>query len=99
MSFSFCQGFSWFFASPKKFGRKFRGEILKFEVRNLEDYSPKFAVKPHVACKPLNFNRLQKCSENGRFCQYFLSILPYVAIHRKVNKVKKTGHNLCISET
>jgi hypothetical protein len=65
MSFSFCQGFSWVFASPKKFDRKFRGEILKFEVGNLEDYSPKIAGKPQAACKPQNFNRLQKCSENG----------------------------------
>ena len=29
----------------KKFDRKFRGEILKIEERNLEDFHLKFAVK------------------------------------------------------
>jgi hypothetical protein len=33
----FCQYFSMKFWSPKEFDRKFRGEILKIERRNLED--------------------------------------------------------------
>ena len=32
-------------ANPFGFDRKFRGEILKIERRNLEDLPPKFAAK------------------------------------------------------
>ncbi len=40
------------------FDRKFQGEILKIERRNLEDLSPKFAVKLRRFFKLLIFNTL-----------------------------------------
>ena len=39
--------------------RKFRGEIFKFKGRNLEDFHPKFAVKPRAILKPLIISVLQ----------------------------------------
>jgi hypothetical protein len=36
--------YQWF-ENSLDFDRKFRGEILKIERRDLEDFSPKFAVK------------------------------------------------------
>ena len=46
------------FSYPKKFGRKLRGEILKIEEGNLEDFSLKIAVKLQGFCKLLNFSSL-----------------------------------------
>ena len=45
-------------ATPLGFDRKFRGEILKIERRNLEDFPPKFAVKLLGLFKPLIINTL-----------------------------------------
>ena len=54
-----------------RFDRKFRGEILKIERGNLEDFSLKFAVKLWGIYKPLKFSGLQNLRENGLFCQDF----------------------------
>ena len=69
-----CQDFSTDFWLPKRFDRKFRGEILKIERRKLQDFSPKFAVKLQEICKPLKFSDLQNLRKNGRFCQNFWQI-------------------------
>ena len=77
----FCQDFSTFFCLPKESDRKFLGEILKIEGRDLEDFSPKFAVKPRTICKLLIISNLQKQPKNSPFCQVFLPIFPRVATH------------------
>jgi hypothetical protein len=71
MSIPFCQDFSKNFGYPKRFDRKFRGEILKIERGNLEDFSLKFAVKLWGIYKPLKFSGLQSQRGNGLFCQDF----------------------------
>jgi hypothetical protein len=53
-----------------KFDRKFRGEILKIERRDLPILSPKFAVKHRLVLNPLIISVLQ----NGLFLAYFVKI-------------------------
>ena len=55
----------------KKFDRKFRGEILKIEERNLEDFPPKFAVKLQLILNLLIINTLQKQPKICCFVKYF----------------------------
>ena len=61
----FCQVFLSIFGHPKRFDRKLRGEILKIERRNLEDFTLKFAVKPGPIYKPLKFSDLQNHWKKG----------------------------------
>jgi hypothetical protein len=51
--------------ASEKDDRKFRGEILKIERRDLEDFSLKFAVKLGGVCKPLKFSGLRNGGEKG----------------------------------
>ena len=78
-----CQDFSWDFCATEDFGRKFQGEIFKISPLNLQDLSPKFAVKLETKYKSLIFNNLQKQCKNGPFCQIILPIFPYVVIRLK----------------
>ena len=71
----FCKDFSWFFGLPKKLDRKFRGEILKIERRNLEDFPPKFAVKLWSIFKLLIINDLQNLRKMPRFVKIFYQFL------------------------
>ncbi len=53
------------------YDRKFRGEILKIEGRNLEDFHPKFAVKPRAILKPLIISVLQNRLNFVNFVKIF----------------------------
>jgi hypothetical protein len=86
---SFCQNFSWNFTSPKELDRIFRGEILKIERRNLEDLSPKFAVKFGTIYKSLKFSGLRDERKNSPFCHYFLPTER--AEKRQKRRTKKEG--------
>ena len=77
----FCQDFSRIFEYHKRFDRKFQGEILKIERRNLEVFSPKFAVKTQPIFNHLIINTLQKTPNFTQFCQIFLPILPHHPTH------------------
>ena len=59
-----------------KFDRKLRGEILKIERREIEDFTWKFAVKLRAVCKRLIFNDLQKQHKTARFVKYFYQFFP-----------------------
>ena len=72
----FCQDFSKEFAPPKEFDRKFQGEILKIEGRNLEDFHPKFAVRLQPLLNLLIINLLQNSLVFGDFVKYFYQFLP-----------------------
>ncbi len=67
----FCQDFSQILEYTKRFDRKFQGEILKIERRNLEDFYPKFAVKAWVILKPLIINELENRLKIGNFVKIF----------------------------
>ena len=67
----FCQDFSKEFATPKELDRKFQGEILKIEGRNLEDFHPKFAVRLQPLLNLLIINSLQNSLVFGDFVKYF----------------------------
>ncbi|MBR2101321.1 MAG: hypothetical protein IJ928_01070 [Prevotella sp.] len=78
----FCQDFSMIFGHPKKFDRKFRGEILQISPLKLQDFSPKFAAKLPAIFKPLIFSTLQDHRQNTSFCQIFLPIFTHAAIQQ-----------------
>ncbi len=60
-----CKDFLLILGASEKDDRKFRGEILKIERRDLEDFSLKFAVKLGGVCKPLKFSGLRNGGEKG----------------------------------
>ncbi len=71
----FCQDFSWLLGCPKKFDRIFRGEIFKISPLNLQDLSPKFAVKLQAIYNLLKFNRLQNYRKIGNFVKIFYQFI------------------------
>ncbi|MBR2101727.1 MAG: hypothetical protein IJ928_03130 [Prevotella sp.] len=75
-----CQDFSWDFCATEDFGRKFQGEIFKISPLNLQDLSPKFAVKLRAIFKSLIINALQFRYKSALFCQDFLPIFAHTAI-------------------
>ena len=75
-----CQDFSWDFCATEDFGRKFQGEIFKISPLNLQDLSPKFAVKLRAIFKSLIINALQFRCKSALFCQDFLPIFAHTAI-------------------
>ena len=48
---------------------------MKIEEGNLEDFSPKFAVKLRAVYKVLNFNALQNGGKIGDFVKIFYQFL------------------------
>ena len=60
-----CKDFLLVLGASEKDDRKFRGEILKIERRDLEDFSSKFAVKLRGICKLLKFSGLRNRGEKG----------------------------------
>ncbi len=65
------QHFVKIFQNREGFDRKFRGEILKFEERNLEDFPPKFAVKLRGILNWLIINTLQIDYKSAYFVKIF----------------------------
>ncbi len=72
----FCQDFSTFFTSTKKFDRKLKGEICQFSTFNLANLSPQIAVKPQPILKRLIINTLQNGSNFCRFVKFFYQFPP-----------------------
>jgi hypothetical protein len=66
-----CQDFSWIFRHPKEFDRKFQVEIFKISLLNLQDLSPKFAVKFQPILKPLIISALQNRPKISDFVKIF----------------------------
>ncbi len=64
------------FAYPKEFDSKFRGEIFKISILNLQDFSPKIAVKLQPFLNLLIINMLQNGLFFRRFVKYFYQFYP-----------------------
>ena len=94
-----CQDFSWFLGAWRKFDRKSRGEILKFERRNLEDWGGKFAVKPVAILNPLIIKQLENHRKFGNFVKIFHNF--YTQTYPPIFNAKKATFfikNQCPSE-
>ncbi len=59
------------FAFPKNFDRKFQGENFKISLLKLQDFSPRFAVKPPLIFNLLIINMLQNTPIFHDFVKYF----------------------------